>query len=124
MSRVLLVDDDDQVRSLFVLALSNDGHTVTETASGAEALDLLTRETFDILVTDLIMPDTEGMEIIMKVRMQSLPIKIIAVSGGGSAGGSTYLDTAKRLGADLALKKPVPGSRLIEVVRVLTAGQA
>jgi len=122
MSRVLLVDDDDQVRSLFAMALSKDGHAVTDTESGTEALELLAHEAFDILVTDLIMPDTEGIEIIMRVRELSLPTKIIAISGGGSVGGSTYLDTAKRLGADLTLKKPVPGSRLIEAVRVLTAG--
>ncbi len=119
MARVLVVDDDDQVRELFSLGLKHQGHDVTPTGSGTEAMKLVRRGKFDVLVTDLVMPDTEGMEIIMTVRDLSIPIKIIAVSGGGTSGNNTYLDAAKRLGADLTLSKPVSASRLAEAVKIV-----
>lgn len=116
MARVLVVDDDDQVRKLFALTLEQHGHTVVHTGSGTKALTMMTEESFDILVTDLIMPDTDGNELIMSVRRQALPLKIIAVSGGGGVGGHVYLNTARQLGADLTLEKPVSGARLAEAV--------
>src|SRR5215475_4719481 len=101
MTRVLVLEDDPAVRSLVVAALTSNGHEVMQAADGRAGLRVFDANRFDLVITDILMPDTDGLAFIGKIREQGSPVKIIAISGGG---GALYkedaLHAAKRLGAD------------------------
>lgn len=105
--RVLIVDDHDDLRSMLCRALEERGHEVHGAQDGAVALKLLDRHSVDVVVTDLVMPEKEGIETIMSVRKQHPHIRILAISGGHQTRNATpYLELAARLGAHGTLEKP------------------
>ena len=106
MPRILLVDDDESFRRMIRLSLDKLGHEVVEARNGAEALTLMKEGPPDILITDIVMPEKEGLEIIDEVRRKHPNMKIIAMSGGGRVNASDYLRIARALGADVVLAKP------------------
>ena len=119
MRRVLVVDDDAQFRSYVVALLQRRGFAVTEADTGVRALELLKTETFDVIVTDILMPDMEGLETIRRVNSTLGECKIVAMSGGGS-GGVDYLRYAEKLGAAATLRKPFAPNEILDVLnRVL-----
>ena len=81
MARILLIDDDDSVRRMINLSLSRLGHAVTEAGNGKEGLALLDRTAFDLIITDIVMPEMEGFEVLMALRKRQPPMKTIAISG-------------------------------------------
>lgn len=99
----IVVDDDPAIRRLVRQVLAQAGYTVIEAANGRDALDQLGRGSAAVLVTDLVMPDMDGIELILSVRRRGLALKIIAMSGEG---GDLYLRLATQLGADFMLAKP------------------
>lgn len=112
---ILIVDDEEQLRNLISAVLSSADYTVFATENGKEALNLLDLHEFDLIMTDMIMPDMEGTEFINIVKSQKkLPVKIIAMSGSGSE--STYFNLALRMGVDATLEKPFSVIGLLEVV--------
>jgi CheY-like chemotaxis protein len=114
---VLLADDDEDVRALFKLSLAGRGHAVATASTGREAIAQLARERFDVLVTDIVMPDGDGLDVIKAARQAHPHLRIIAVSGGGRYVNGPYCrNVAETLGADLALAKPVRPDRLVEAV--------
>jgi CheY-like chemotaxis protein len=106
MPRILLVDDDDSFRKMLRLSLERLGHEVVEARDGKEAVRLVREGTPDVMVTDLVMPEKEGLETIDEVRRQYPGLKIIAMSGGGRVNASDYLKIARAMGADQVLAKP------------------
>jgi DNA-binding response OmpR family regulator len=116
MANILLVDDDAPLLRLVVEYLSRAGHAVTTAANGNEAMRLVQDSTFDLVITDLIMPEKEGMAIIMDLRRTIPTLKIIAISGGGRIDGGDYLAIAKQLGASETLSKPFSAKELLDVV--------
>src|SRR6266404_4336168 len=106
MSKILLVDDEQQLRSMLRIALESAGHEVEEAGDGKEAIESYCSHPADLLVTDIVMPGQEGIETIMQFRDKFPELKIIAMSGGGKNNRQTYLDWAKKLGANRALAKP------------------
>jgi len=116
MARVLLVDDDEMVRYALAKALRRAGHEVREAASGAGVLEQLRSDAIDILVTDLVMPDEEGIGLIRELRAAGEGLPIIAISGGGRVSGEQYLRMASRLGASATLSKPFDHRELIELI--------
>lgn len=106
MIRVLLVDDDDSLRKMLKLSLQKMGHLVEEAGTGTEALRLCECEPPDVVVTDIIMPDKEGLETIVTIRQLYPELRIIAMSGGGRTNTIDYLKIARRLGAMHTLEKP------------------
>lgn len=88
------------------MMLRNAGHVVVETADGSQALKVAKQESFDLVLTDLIMPGKEGIETIMELRKSYPGIRIIAMSGGGLGKQQDYLGLAKQLGAVCTLSKP------------------
>lgn len=106
MPRILLVDDNDALRSLLNRELVRDGHEVTMASNGAEALKMLDEMEFDLVVTDLVMPDVEGLQVIRVLRKKASPPKVIAMSGGGRSSPANYLELAKLFGAAETLEKP------------------
>ena len=89
---------------------------MTAAAGGAEALKLSCKGPFDLVITDLIMPEKEGLETIMALRRQSPTTKIIAMSGGGRNSGKDYLAIARLLGAQRTLAKPFSNAELLAAV--------
>jgi DNA-binding response OmpR family regulator len=111
--RVLIADDDDGIRTLYGRILARAGYEVVEAADGNQALDSIRKGMFDVLITDLVMPNREGLETIRVIRKGHSKLKIIAVSG---AIGGGYLKVASKLGADAALTKPVSPEDLLAAV--------
>lgn len=106
MPRILLVDDDDTFRKALRMSLARMGHDVVEARDGKEAVRLIREDPPDVMITDLVMPEKEGLETIDEVRRQYPDLKIIAMSGGGRVNGSDYLKIARAMGADRVLAKP------------------
>jgi CheY-like chemotaxis protein len=119
MARILLIDDDDAVRTVLYLTLTNCGHTVIEARDGKEGLELFKGANVDLVITDIVMPGTEGFEVMMKLRKKNPAVKIIAISGGGLHNAGHYLHTAKLLGAAKVLAKPFSYEALITAVNEL-----
>jgi len=120
MARVLIVDDDEQVRTVFRKALESGGYQVTEAPNGRIGARLYRERPSDLVIMDLIMPEQEGLETITALRRDFPDVKIIAISGGGRGTAADYLSVARKLGAMLALEKPItPGALLHEVDQVL-----
>lgn len=116
MARILVVDDEDDVRYALVQALATAGHDCVEASDGELALRRIADSDVELVVTDLLMPNREGLETIMEIRANRADIKIIAISGGGRVRNVEFLEAAKRLGADAYLRKPF---RLAELTRTV-----
>lgn len=106
MASILLVDDTPELRKTIERLLTGAGHAVTSAENGAAALRELDRATFDVIVTDIVMPDMEGLELIRKVRKTHASLPIIAMSGGGRGSTEDYLALAANFGAAKTLEKP------------------
>ncbi|MCR9279625.1 MAG: response regulator [Pseudomonadaceae bacterium] len=119
---ILLIDDDEQVLNVLGEMLRLEGHEVYTAENGMIALAILSREAFDLVITDLIMPEKEGLETIADIRREFGALPIIAISGGGRGGPMNYLETARYIGADKALKKPFQRRELIAAVQELLDG--
>jgi CheY-like chemotaxis protein len=113
---VLVADDDAGMRGWLREALETAGYDVLEAANGKRAVELLKRERVDLVITDLAMPEQEGMETIRLLKGEYPELKIIAISG---AFGGTFLEIAKLLGAGAALLKPIQLDNLLNTVKQL-----
>jgi CheY-like chemotaxis protein len=123
MARILLIDDDDQFRMLLRRMLEKAGYSdIEEAKDGGLGVKLFRQRPFDLVITDIIMPDKEGLETIMELTGDYPQIKIIALSGGGRVGPHGYLEMAKRLGASRTLAKPFNYSDFLDVVQDLLKG--
>lgn len=121
MARILVVEDDDQVRRLIDQMLRRAGHEVICAGDGTAALRAFERHAFDLIITDLIMPEMEGMQTIRELRKKDRQIPLIAMSGGGRMNADDYLDTARIIGADRTFRKPFTRDALLTAVDELLA---
>ena len=121
MACILLVEDDQGVRTLTREILEGAGHIVSEAADGAIGVTRFKAERFDLVITDLIMPEQEGIETIQIIRRLNRVVPIIAISGGGRGEATDYLQVALKLGADAALAKPFSPAELRDLVRTWLA---
>ena len=118
--KILLIDDEPSVLSMVEKMLRFDGHEVVPANDGEEGMRLLAEEAdIELVITDLIMPNKEGIETIMEIRQVQPNVKILAMSGGGRGGANTYLSAAKSIGADATLSKPFLRQDLIDAVNNL-----
>src|SRR6266545_7538001 len=99
MARILLIEDNDSLRTMLAEHLALAGHTVIEAGDGREGLDRFRRAGADLVITDIVMPETEGFEVLRALRRTQPPVKIIAMSGEGRESGAAYLEAARLLGA-------------------------
>jgi CheY-like chemotaxis protein len=111
---VLVVDDDPSVLRWMHLILSEAGYDVLQAADGLEAVVRYREHPADVLITDLVMPDQEGLQTMAALRRDYPRLKTIAISG---AAGGKYLKLAERLGAHAVLQKPFNKSVLLDTVR-------
>ena len=119
MAGILIVEDDKDLREMLKTSLSMRKYTVFEASNGKEALQRFKPAITDMVITDLIMPDEDGLKVIMKIKEIKPLIKIIAISGGGKAGPGNYLNLAKALGADEIFSKPFSVNELIKKIAEL-----
>jgi len=116
MANVLLVEDEALIVAVLSSAITRQGHTCVTASNGKEGLKRFSEDSFDLVITDIVMPEKEGLEIIVTMRRTMPDVKIIAMSGGGRTGTAEYLHAAETLGAMATLKKPI---RLADFVSVL-----
>jgi CheY-like chemotaxis protein len=116
MIRVLVVDDDDVVRVTVRTMLGRAGYEVEEACDGSDGLNLLRGADFDLIITDIIMPDCEGIEFIRRALAQRPDRRILAMSGGGRLHNTEFLDIARKCGARAILPKPFDPAELMTAV--------
>jgi DNA-binding NtrC family response regulator len=114
--RVLLIEDEPMVRKIVRKMLQRAGHDVVDAENGRAGFELLERTAVDLIVTDIIMPEVEGIEVLTTVRRRHPSIAVIAMSGGGRMGNIDFLDVAKKLGAAATLQKPFTCGSLLEAI--------
>jgi DNA-binding response OmpR family regulator len=121
MARVLVIDDEQQIRRMIKIALEQEGYDVTLAEDGNAGLAAIRDQPMDLVITDLIMPDKEGIETIIELRKKYPAVPIIAISGGGRVSPKNYLDVARSIGASRVFEKPVALRDLTTAVRDLLA---
>jgi CheY-like chemotaxis protein len=119
MPGVLIVEDEKDLREMLKISLLRRKYTIIEAENGNEAILHFKPSLTDLVVTDLIMPDEDGLKVIIKLKELKPSIKIIAISGGGKAGPGSYLNLAKALGADAIYSKPFSINELISKIEEL-----
>jgi DNA-binding NtrC family response regulator len=115
MATILIIDDDASVRAAIQQCLTKAGHTVVLAGHGREGMGVLRQATVDLVVTDLFMPEQEGLETITALRKQHPQLPIIAMSGGNLAS-EAMLSVARELGAREVIEKPFGLDRLLAAV--------
>ena len=116
MASILLIDDDEAFRSMLRRALQRRGHTVVEAPEGAAALRSLGSHSVDLVITDIVMPNMDGIETIRALRASHPGLKVIAMSGGGRVRPEGYLETATAFGAVRVFSKPFDTEELLAAV--------
>ena len=119
MPGVLIVEDDKELREMLKISLQRRGFAVQEAENGKEAISHFKPSLTDLVVTDLIMPEEDGLKVVIKLRELKPAIKIIAISGGGKVGPGSYLNLAKALGADAIYSKPFSVNDLVAKIEQL-----
>ncbi len=119
MKHILVIDDDDMLRVMLKKLLSDAGYAVAVAENGIEAMKLQQENPADLILTDIIMPDMEGIEVITELRKKYPATQIIAMSGGGRIDADQYLTIARRLGAQRTFVKPFKSAEMLAAVREL-----
>ena len=117
MGRILVIDDDNVIRLMIRHILEREGYEVTEAADGHEGLKLNRQCPADLIITDILMPDKEGIETIRDLKTECPNAVIIAISGGGRIGPEPYLKMAADFGAAATISKPIESEHLVKVVK-------
>lgn len=113
---ILLVDDDEQFRVMLSEALIGEGFLVREASDGFQGLKHYAERPTDLVITDLVMPEKEGLEMIVEIKQLDAEVKIIAMSGGGRGSSQNYLKMAKAFGARLVLAKPFSHHEILAAI--------
>ena len=119
LALILLVDDDPQMLRLLTDVIELDNHQALMAEDGELALAYFEHQTPDLVITDILMPNKEGLEFISEIREMHPNLKIIAYSGGGSADPESYLEFASGMGADRVFTKPMPLASLRSEIKSL-----
>lgn len=117
--RILIIDDDEQIRELLCKIMELQGFEVMEAENGRVGMQQHRQNPADLIITDLIMPEQEGLETISTMRREYGNVKIIAISGGGQMGPEAYLPAALELGADRVFSKPFDLKEIVHTVKEL-----
>jgi DNA-binding response OmpR family regulator len=123
MALILVIDDDEIMNGLLLQMLSDAGYEAHGATDGNRGLKLLATLPIDLIVTDIVMPEKEGLETIREIRKDNKTIPIIAISGGGKIHPEDYLKIALQFGADYAFQKPFDKDRFLAAVRECLSGR-
>jgi DNA-binding NtrC family response regulator len=119
MRRILIIDDDHHILLMIKKMLERAGFEVDLASNGNEGLELIKKVSVDLVITDIIMPEKEGLETIREMKRLCPDMKIIAMSGGGKVSADNYLNTAKIFGASKILAKPFSQKQMVSAVQDL-----
>lgn len=122
MERILIIDDEQQIRSMLRLMLEREGYEVVEAPDGIEGIKAYRQKPADLIITDLIMPNKDGIGMIIDLHKEYPDVKIIAMSGGGLNKPEGYLKGAKKLGAVCTLTKPIDREKMLQAVKKTLKG--
>jgi len=123
MARILLVDDDPQVLGVLKKTFEREGYEVVEARDGCQALRLYDPEAIDLVVTDIVMPEKEGIATIREIRQRNPQARIIAISGGGRIAPADYLHWAQRFGVEHTFTKPIKRQEILQAIAELLSPQ-
>ncbi|MEO7100952.1 MAG: response regulator [Luteolibacter sp.] len=115
-AKILIVDDEAPMRFVIEHLLNAEGYEVSTAPNGEAAIELASRESFNLILIDLIMPRKDGIETILLLRATQPQIPIIAMSGGWNGGSQSYLRLAQKIGASLTLAKPFDRATLMNAI--------
>jgi len=120
MADILVIDDDLQVLQLLSSTLIEKGHNISIAKNGCEGVRCLEKQSFDIVVTDIVMPEKDGIEVITYLLLRDKRPGIIAVSGGSQLLGVNYLlEMATTMKVDMVLRKPISPLNMLEAIETL-----
>jgi DNA-binding response OmpR family regulator len=119
MAKILVLDDEPAILMMIKKMLEKAGYEVSVALNGKEGMKLFEKDRPDLVITDIIMPEKEGLETIFELRRMYPSLKIIAISGGGRIGPDGYLPGAKLLGANMVFQKPLVQKELLAAVATL-----
>jgi DNA-binding response OmpR family regulator len=119
MARILIIDDEAMIRDLLVNILEREGYETITATDGIDGIKIYRENPADLVITDLLMPEKDGLETIMELRRDSKDVKIIAMSGGGKIDPKTYLQIARTMGAIEIITKPFDLRELLKTVQAL-----
>ena len=119
MARILIIDDEAMIRDLLVNILEREGYDTATASGGKDGIKIYRENPTDLIITDLLMPEKDGLETIMDLRREFHDVKIIAMSGGGKVDPETYLQIARTMGAIETIAKPFDRKELLKTVQEL-----
>ena len=114
MATILVIDDEDSIRTLLKDVLEKAGHRVIQASDGREGLEAYQKNKVDLVMMDILMPDTDGLEATLQLTREYLDAKIIAMTG--AQGDKNFLDVAKLFGARRVFEKPFDLAKLVQAV--------
>lgn len=117
MNKVLIIDDDPSIRQMLCRMLEREGYEVDTASNGREGVIKYRANPSEIVITDIIMPEQEGIETIRQLKSENKDCRIIAISGGGRIGPSDYLCMAKLIGASCTISKPFDRAQLLATLK-------
>jgi len=120
MKKILVIDDEPHILRMLKKMLERAGYEIDIASNGMEGLELFKKYPTDLVITDIIMPEKEGLETIREMKRIQSGLKIIAMSGGGKITADNYLQTAKLFGASRILEKPFTQQQMVAAVKELT----
>lgn len=119
ISTILIIDDESPVRVMLKKLFERNGYQTLEASGGTQGIKLFNEHRPDLIITDLIMPEKEGLELIRELKKKDPDVKIIAISGGGIADPEMYLTVAVKFGALRSFVKPIDNELLLKTVKEL-----
>jgi YesN/AraC family two-component response regulator len=121
MGKILIIDDEPYILLMLKKMIEKIGYDVELASNGREGMDIFRNNGVDMVITDIIMPDKEGLEIILEMKQAQPDLKIIAISGGGRISPESYLECAMHFGASRVFQKPFKQKELVSAVKILMA---
>ena len=119
MARILVIDDEPYILMMLKKMLEKVGHEVDMAVNGEEGMELFNKYHADLIITDIVMPEKEGLETIRELKKKHPELKVIAISGGGRVDSKEYLESARLFGASRIFKKPFKQKEIIDAVEEL-----
>ncbi len=119
MARILVIDDDQPILELLRRILEREGHDVFEATNGNEGIRIAFQEPLDLVITDIVMPEKEGLETIKELKYEFPDLRILAISGGGPFNPDMFLEIAEKFGAMRSMTKPFTRQQLLDMVEEL-----
>lgn len=124
MARILIIDDDESILNVLKRFLTSKGYIVDSAGNGRQGLRLLEAEPPDLVITDIMMPETDGLEVVMAIRDNHPGTPVIAISGGMRTVPMDFLPMVKKFGARKVFYKPVDMDELLEAVEEMLSERA